>query len=151
MSKLTNPCRKTIATFEMLRSGKPVKFADLVSRMGCKEITVMTYICSLRNNFGAEIETVRDGRKVVAYTLANPDAVAPKMVSKSATKTPKVKAAKPIVAKVAVTKSRKTVATKAAATAVADEIPTLDVEEIDSDTELESLKAELGLSESYSE
>lgn len=149
MSKLTNPCRKTIATFEMLRSGKPVKFADLVSRMGCKEITVMTYICSLRNNFGAEIETVRDGRKVVAYTLANPDAVAPKMVSKSATKTPKVKAAKPIVAKVAVTKSRKVVASKAAV--VADEIPTLDVEEIDSDAELESLKAELGLTGSYSE
>ena len=149
MSKLTNPCRKTIATFEMLRSGKPVKFADLVSRMGCKEITVMTYICSLRNNFGAEIETVRDGRKVVAYTLANPDAVAPKMVSKSATKTPKVKAAKPIVAKVAVTKSRKVVASKAAV--AADEVPTLDVQEIDSDAELESLKAELGLSGSYSE
>jgi len=89
------------------------------------------------------------GRKVVAYTLANPDAVAPKMVSKSATKTPKVKAAKPIVAKVAVTKSRKVVASKAAV--VADEIPTLDVEEIDSDAELESLKAELGLTGSYSE
>jgi len=149
MSKLTNPCRKTIATFEMLRSGKPVKFADLVSRMGCKEITVMTYICSLRNNFGAEIETVRDGRKVVAYTLANPDAVAPKMVSKSAAKTPKVKKVKPIVAKVAVTKSRKTIATKTAA--VVDEIPNLDVEEIDSDAELASLKAELGLTGSYSE
>lgn len=151
MSKLTNPCRKTIATFEMLRSGKPVKFADLVAKMGCKEITVMTYICSLRNNFGAQIETVRDGRKVVAYTLSNASDVAPKMVSKSATKPAKVKKAKPIVAKVAVTKSRKTVASKVAAPAVADEIPTLEIEDIDSDAELESLKAELGLSGSYAE
>lgn len=151
MSKLTNPCRKTIATFEMLRSGKPVKFADLVSRMGCKEITVMTYICSLRNNFGAEIETVRDGRKVVAYTLANPDVVAPKMVSKSATKTPKVKVAKPIVAKVAVTKTKKTVSTKTVVKPTVDETPTLEVQEIDNDAELASLKAELGLVDSYSE
>lgn len=150
MAKLTNPCNKTVAVFDMLRSGKDVKFADIVSRMGCKEITVMTYICSLRNNFGADIQTVRDGRKVVAYRLDNAGAVAPKMVTKSsvraASKTPK--AAKPIVAKVAVTKSRKTVATKSVAPA--DEIPTLDIEEVN-DNELASLKAELGLSESYSE
>ena len=150
MSKLINPCRKTIATFDMLRSGKPVKFADLVSTMGCKEITVMTYICSLRNNFSAEIETVRDGRKVVAYTLTNPDTVAPKMISKSATKTPKVKASKPIVAKVAITKTKKTVA-KTVVKPTVDETPTLEVEEIDNDAELASLKAELGLVDSYSE
>jgi hypothetical protein len=65
-------------------------------------------------------------------------------------KTKAVKA--PKVAKVAVLKTKTTVSRKPKAVAVDDgSIATLDVQEIDSDAELESLKAELGLSESYSE
>jgi len=85
---------------------------------------------------------VRDGRKVLSYQLLNADKV------KIPTKVAKV--AKPKVAKVAVLKTKATVSRKATTVADAD-IPTLDVQEIDSDAELASLKAELGLADSYSE
>ena len=65
-------------------------------------------------------------------------------------KTKVVKA--PKAAKVAVLKTKTVVSRKPKAAVVEDgSIPTLDVQEIDSDAELDALKAELGLSESYSE
>jgi hypothetical protein len=129
-----------------LKDGKPFKFDTLVSRLGCKPVTAMVLICALKRDCDANIETIRDGRKVESYQLHNAAAIASKMVGKTkAVKAPKV-------AKVAVLKTKTTVSRKPKAVAVDDgSIATLDVQEIDSDAELESLKAELGLSESYSE
>jgi hypothetical protein len=135
-----------IEVYEMLKDGKPFKFDTLVSRLGCKPVTAMVLICALKRDCDANIETIRDGRKVESYQLHNAAAIASKMVGKTkAVKAPKV-------AKVAVLKTKTTVSRKPKAVAVDDgSIATLDVQEIDSDAELESLKAELGLSESYSE
>ena len=143
---MANPTRKMIEVYEMLKDGKPFKFDTLVSRLGCKPVTAMVLICALKRDCGAKIETIRDGRKVESYKLHNAEAIASKMVGKTkAVKAPKV-------AKVAVLKTKTTVSRKPKAVAVDDgSIVTLDVQEIDSDAELESLKAELGLSESYSE
>ena len=143
---MANPTRKMIEVYEMLKDGKPFKFDTLVKRLGCKPVTAMVLICALKRDCNAEIETIRDGRKVESYQLHNAAAIASKMVGKTKT----VKA--PKVAKVAVLKTKTTVSRKPKAVAVDDgSIATLDVQEIDSDAELESLKAELGLSESYSE
>ena len=140
---MANPTRKMIEVYEMLKDGKPFKFDTLVSRLGCKPVTAMVLICALKRDCDANIETIRDGRKVESYQLHNAEAIASKMVGKATkTKAPKV-------AKVAVLKT-KTVVSKSKS-AVVEDVPTLDVEEIDSDAELASLKAELGLSESYSE
>ena len=140
---MANPTRKMIEVYEMLKDGKPLNFDTMVSRLGCKPVTAMVLICALKRDCGANIETIRDGRKVESYQLHNAAAIASKMVGKTkAVKAPKA-------AKVAVLKT-KTVVSKPKA-AVVDDVPTLDVEEIDSDAELDALKAELGLSESYSE
>ncbi len=143
---MSNPTRKMIEVYEMLKDGKPFKFDTLVKRLGCKPVTAMVLICALKRDCDANIETIRDGRKVESYQLHNAAAIASKMVGKTkAVKAPKV-------AKVAVLKTKTTVSRKPKAVAVDDgSIATLDVQEIDSDAELESLKAELGLSESYSE
>ena len=143
---MANPTRKMIEVYEMLKDGKPFKFDTLVKRLGCKPVTAMVLICALKRDCDANIETIRDGRKVESYQLHNAAAIASKMVGKTkAVKAPKV-------AKVAVLKTKTTVSRKPKAVAVDDgSIATLDVQEIDSDAELESLKAELGLSGSYSE
>lgn len=143
---MANPTRKMIEVYEMLKDGKPFKFDTLVKRLGCKPVTAMVLICALKRDCNADIETIRDGRKVESYQLHNAAAIASKMVGKTkAVKAPKV-------AKVAVLKTKTTVSRKPKAVAVDDgSIATLDVQEIDSDAELESLKAELGLSGSYSE
>lgn len=143
---MANPTRKMIEVYEMLKDGKPFKFDTLVSSLECKPVTAMVLICALKRDCGAKIETIRDGRKVESYQLHNAAAIVSKMVGKTkAVKTPKV-------AKVAVLKIKTTVSRKPKAVAVDNgSTATLDVQEIDSDAELESLKAELGLSGSYSE
>lgn len=143
---MANPTRKMIEVYEMLKDGKPFKFDTLVSRLGCKPVTAMVLICALKRDCNADIETIRDGRKVESYQLHNAADIASNMVGK--TKATKTKA--PKVAKVAVLKT-KAVVSKSKAAVADDAVPTLEVEEIDSDAELASLKAELGLSESYSE
>jgi hypothetical protein len=144
---MSNPSRKIIEVYEMLKDGKPFKFETLVSRLGCKPVSAMVLICALKRDFGADIETIRDGRKVDCYQLHNAADIASKMVGKS--KATKTKASK--VAKVAVLKTKTVVSKPKAAVADDGSVATLDIQEIDSDAELESLKAELGLSESYSE
>ena len=143
---MANPTRKMIEVYEMLKDGKPFKFDTLVSSLDCKPVTAMVLICALKRDCDANIETIRDGRKVESYQLHNAAAIVSKMVGKTkAVKTPKV-------AKVAVLKIKTTVSRKPKAVAVDDgSTATLDVQEIDNDAELESLKAELGLSGSYSE
>jgi hypothetical protein len=142
---MVNPTRKMIEVFEMLKDGKPLKFDTLVSRLGCKPVTAMVLICALKRDCGADIETIRDGRKVDCYQLHNAAAIASKMVGKTkASKTPKA-------AKVAVLKTKTAVGRKPKAVVTDDgSVPTVEVEEVGFD-ELASLKAELGLSDSYSE
>lgn len=142
---MANPTRKMIEVYEMLKDGKPFKFDTLVKRLGCKPVTAMVLICALKRDCGAEIETIRDGRKVESYQLHNAAAIASVMVGK--VKATKTKA--PKVAKVAVLKT-KTKVSKSKVVATDDAVPTLEVEEI-GDADLESLKAELGLVDSYSE
>ena len=140
---MANPTRKMIEVYEMLKDGKPFKFETLVKRLGCKPVTAMVLICALKRDCNAEIETIRDGRKVESYQLHNAAAIASKMVGKTkAVKAPKA-------AKVAVLKT-KTKVSRSKVVATDDAVPTLEVEEI-GDADLESLKAELGLSDSYSE
>ena len=134
--------KKVEVLFTMMQSGKPVSVESMIKTLDVKQGSIMCLISALRNDFGAEVETVRDGRKVLSYQLLNADKV------KIPTKVAKVAKA-PKATKVAVLKTKTTVSRKAAA--ATDEVPTLDVQEIDSDAELASLKAELGLSESYSE
>lgn len=143
--RFTKPSKKVVQVYEMLKDGKPFSFEKMVSTLSCSPTTAMVFICILRRDFGAEIETERDGRKVTAYRLTNADKIASKMVL--APKASKTKAVKTpvVVAKV------KTKVKAASTAAVSDEIPTLEVDEIGSDAELESLKAELGLTGSYSE
>ena len=141
--RFTKPSRKVVQVYEMLKDGKPFSFEKMVSTLSCSPTTAMVFICILRRDFGADIETERDGRKVTAYRLTNASQIASKMVIAP-------KAGKPTKTKsVVVSKVKTKVATKAAP-AVSDEVPTLDIEEVN-DNELASLKAELGLSESYSE
>ena len=134
--------KKVEVLYTLMQSGDPVPVESMLKTLDVKQGSIMCLISALRNDFGAEIETVRDGRKVLTYQLLNADKV------KIPTKVAKV--AKPKAAKVAVLKTKSTVSRKATKVADAD-IPTLDVEEIDSDAELASLKAELGLSDSYTE
>ena len=145
---MANPTRKMIEVYEMLKNGKPFKFDTLVSRLGCKPVTAMVLICALKRDCNAEIETIRDGRKVDSYQLHNASAIASKMVGNTTTtKAPKV-AKVPKVAKIAMLKTKTTVRQSKAV--VNDEIPTVDVEEV-GDAELAALRAELGLSDSYAE
>ena len=133
--------KKVEVLFTLMKDGKPVPVEKMIKTLNVKQGSIMCLISALRNDFGAEIETVRDGRKVLSYQLTNADKV------KIPTKVTKTKAAK--VARVSVTKTKTTVA-RSSEKVVSDEIPTLEIEEV-SDAELDSLKAELGLSESYSE
>ena len=144
---MANPSRKMIEVYEMLKDGKPFAFDKFVSKLNCKPVSAMVLICALRRDFKADIETIRDGRKVESYQLHNAAELASKMVAK--TKTSKVKA--PKVAKVAVLKTKTKITTPKSTVTEDGSLPTLDVQEIDSDAELASLKAELGLSDSYSE
>ena len=141
--RFTKPSKKVVQVYEMLKDSQPFSFEKMVSTLSCSPTTVMVFICILRRDFGAEIETERDGRKVTAYRLTNAAKIASKMViAPKATKTAKKS--------VTVLKTVHKVKTTAASKVADDEVPTLDVEEV-SDADLDSLKAELGLSESYSE
>ena len=147
MSNVRNPGKKTIAVYELLKSGKPVPFEKILAIAGPKEVTAMTHICALRNWFGGEIETIRSGRKVEAYQLNNASDIAKYMVLKGSglvTKAPKVVKVKPV--KVTVAKTKTVVSRKPKANAF--DVPTLDadleISEI-SDRELEDLKFQLGL------
>lgn len=140
---MANPTRKMIEVYEMMKDGKPMKFDNLVKRLGCKPVTAMVLVCALRRDCNAEIETIRDGRKVESYQLTNAADIASKMVSTKTTKT-KTKAVKTpkVVAKTKSVVSRKTVKE--------DEfdVPTLDadlsISEV-SDAELADLRNQLGL------
>jgi hypothetical protein len=133
--------KKVEILYTLMKDGKPVPVEKMIKTLDVKQGSIMCLISALRNDFGGEVETVRDGRKVLSYQLTNADKVKiPTKVAKVSTP----KAAKVTVARTKTTVSRKSVAADS-------DVPTLDVQEIDSDAELASLKAELGLADSYSE
>jgi hypothetical protein len=134
--------KKIEVMFTLMQDGKPVPVEKLMKTLNVQQGSIMCLISALRNDFGGEVVTERDGRKVLSYQLTNADKV------KIPTKVAKV--AKPKVAKVAVLKTKTVVSRKQKAAVTDDAIPTLEVEEV-SDADLESLKAELGLTGSYSE
>lgn len=140
--RFTNPSAGMLAVYEMMKDGKSCNFDAMVKRLGCSNVTAMVHICALRRDFGAAIETERDGRKVVAYKLTNAAEIAPRMVLKSKatkTKTPKV-VKSTIVSKVKASKAKATVADDGSVSTIDD----LSVTEID-DRELADLKNQLGL------
>lgn len=142
MAKMINPSASMLTLWGMLKSGKSVDFDTIVKNVGQKRNSVMVLVCTMRFDFGAEIETERDGRKVKSYKLLNPDTVAPRMVAKvKATKVKQPKA--PKVARVAVAKTKTTV-TKTKSTDVADAVADFGIEEV-SDAELADLKDQLGI------
>ena len=134
--------KKIEVMFTLMQDGKPVPVEKLMKTLNVKQGSIMCLISALRNDFGGEVVTERDGRKVLSYQLTNADKI------KIPTKVAKV--AKPKAAKVSVVKTKTVVNRKQKAVVTDDAIPTLEVEEV-SDADLESLKAELGLSGSYSE
>jgi len=153
--KMRNPSVQELTVYEMMKSGNPVRFADIVKAVGVKEITVMTYICALRQIWGGEVETIRNGRKVESYRLHNASDLAQYMVLKGSgavtktakVKTPKVVKVKPVkAAKVAVAKTKTVVARKVKGDEF--DVPTLDsdldISEV-TDRELDDLKMQLGL------
>ena len=134
--------KKIEVMFTLMQDGKPVPVEKLMKTLNVKQGSIMCLISALRNDFGGDVVTERDGRKVLSYQLTNADKV------KIPTKVAKV--AKPKAAKVSVVKTKTVVNRKQKAVVTDDAIPTLEVEEV-SDADLESLKAELGLSGSDSE
>jgi len=134
--------KKIEVLFTLMQDGKPVPVEKMMKTLNVQQGSIMCLISALRNDFGGDVVTERDGRKVLSYQLTNADKV------KIPTKVAKV--AKPKAAKVSVVKTKTVVNHKQKAVVTDDAIPTLEVEEV-SDADLESLKAELGLSGSYSE
>lgn len=56
-------------------SSKSVSRDEIAKHLGVSEGSVPVYIFALRKFFKADIENVKDGRKVVAYRLVNADTI----------------------------------------------------------------------------
>lgn len=131
--------------FSLLKAAgkKGLSRSEAAKALGVRESSVPVYFYGLRTLYGAEIEVQKQGRKVVGYTLLNPNECTITENGRRGTKTTKVKAKSKPMKSVSV----KTVkATKAAV--VKDSTPILDsdlqISEID-ETELNDLKASLGI------
>ena len=140
---------KVQVLFTLMQDGSKVPVEKMLKVLNIKQGSVMCLISALRNDFGAEIETERDGRKVLSYQLTNPSKV------KLPTKATKVKAAAPaakktVVAKVAAKTTKVKTSAKKSATPREDEfdVPTLDadlsVSEV-TDLEMADIRSQLGL------
>lgn len=161
MAKIT----KYFELFSVLKSGADagVSPAAIAKSLRFAENSVPVYIHALRHKFGADIQSVRDGRKVVAYKLMNikevEDSISPNRKPRT-TKTKIVEPVKPVkIAKVAkpvkVAKVAKPVKVKVKVAKVTKvskstdgSIPTLDsdldITEITS-ADFDDIKSQLGL------
>jgi antitoxin (DNA-binding transcriptional repressor) of toxin-antitoxin stability system len=90
MSKAT----KYFELFSALRAGgdKGVSPAALQKATGFNQGALAVYIHALRHQFGAVIESVRNGRTVTAYRLTNADELASKILPTRKPRTIKAKA-----------------------------------------------------------
>lgn len=148
MSKST----KYFDLYSALKAGgdKGVSPESLQKTLGFTQGALAVYIHALRHKFGAVVESVRNGRVVIAYRLANADELSGKILPTRKPRTVKAKAAKAKKTVVArVTKTVKAKAPKRTATvqddgsvAVLDE--DLDIAEM-SDRELADIQSQLGI------
>lgn len=142
MSKST----KYFELFSALKAGgdKGVSPDSLQKATGFNQGALAVYIHALRHKFGAVIESVRNGRTVVAYRLTNPDEV--KITAARKPRTVRGKTAK-AKAKVAVARVTKTVKTKAPKPVKEDGI--VDVSDLEiseyNDTDLADIRQSLGI------
>lgn len=138
MSKST----KYFDLFSALRAGgdKGVSPAALQKATGFNQGALAVYIHALRHQFGAVIESVRNGRTVVAYRLTNADEVKITAARKPRTVTAKAtKAAKPAKA----TKVAKTPAVRVARVVKTTKVDDGSIPVLDADLDI----AEIGASE----
>jgi hypothetical protein len=61
--------------FQLMKSGEPVKAQVLSETLKIHIFSVPVYIHELKNNFKAEIKSIREGRKVTAYQLTNAEKI----------------------------------------------------------------------------
>jgi hypothetical protein len=141
---MPNVTKRILEVVEMLKGGKPLDFETYVKTLNCKPVTAMVYISELRVAYNAEIETIRDGRKVVSYRLLNEADLLKTVARYQAAKG--IKPTKP-----ASVKPVKMVKAAVAKTKIKDDefdVPTLDsdlsISEI-SDREFADLRSQLGL------
>lgn len=155
MSKTT----KYFELFSALKAGgdKGASPEALATALGFTTGALAVYIHALRHKFGAQIESVRNGRTVVNYRLVNIDEMEaaispnrkPRTVKAKAAKTvAKPKATKRVKAKASVAKSTRTVVTpkrKAREDGPVEVLDAdLDIAEI-TDRELADIRDSLGL------
>jgi hypothetical protein len=100
VSKVKRPRRATTRYFDLfsaLRVGgdKGVSPAELQKATGFNQGALAVYIHALRNQFGAEIDSVRNGRTVTAYRLTNADKLASVILPTRKARTTKAKVVKP--------------------------------------------------------
>jgi|688.fasta_scaffold42061_5 hypothetical protein len=133
--------------FSLLKAAgsKGVTRSEAAKALGVRESSVPVYFYGLRTLYGAEIEVQKNGRKVIGYTLLNPNECTIGENGRRGTKAAKPSKSKPM--KSVTVKTVKANASKKAA-AVSAVTPILDsdleISEID-DAELNDLKASLGI------
>jgi hypothetical protein len=133
--------------FSLLKAAgsKGVTRSEAAKALGVRESSVPVYFYGLRTLYGAEIKVEKNGRKVVGYTLLNPNECTIGENGRRSTKAAKPSKSKPM--KSVTVKAVKVSASKKAA-AVSAVTPILDsdleISEID-DAELNDLKASLGI------
>jgi hypothetical protein len=143
---------KYFELFSALKAGgdKGVSPAALQKATGFNQGALAVYIHALRNKFGAQIESVRNGRSVIAYRLTNADEVTITAARKkrvTVAKPAKAKAKKTVVASVTKTVKRSIKPavhnnTHHGIVAVPD--PDLDIVEY-TDRELADIQSQLGI------
>lgn len=140
---------KYFELFSALRAGgdKGVSPAALMKATGFNSGALAVYIHALRNQFGAVIESVRNGRNVVAYRLTNADEVKITAARKTRTITKTTKKVKTVKAKTPAVRVARVVKTTPT---VKDDgsVPTLDadldISEIGA-SELDDIRHSLGI------
>ena len=68
---MRNPCKSEIALFNLLKDGETHTVEKTLEKVGCGKASLAVYVCNLRNLYGANISTIRDKKKAVAYLLTN--------------------------------------------------------------------------------
>lgn len=144
MSKST----KYFDLYSALKAGgdKGVSPAALQKATGFNQGALAVYIHALRHNFGAKIDSVRDGRTVTAYRLTNAEALASVILPTRKTRAITKKAKAPLHARKGILRTAKVVKTTAVnedgSVPVLD--PDLDITEY-TDSDLADIRQSLGI------
>ena len=62
---------QTFRLYELLKSGKEISTRVLADTLSIKDASVPVYIHEMKDQFKADIESIRDGRRVTGYKLLN--------------------------------------------------------------------------------